>query len=216
MDRLEATRRTAGTFDRASSEFAASRRRPWPSVEMMGSVRGKRVLDLGAGAGRNARHFMEEGAEFVVAADISPGMLDMIGRQEGLFAVRCDAAHLPFVHSAFDAVAFVAALHHLPAGAREEAMSEVARVTSRGGAVLVTVWAPERPPMRSRPAPVEGASGRDILVPWGLSGDRYYHLFSSDELRALINGAGLAVSSLYVERISGTDLGVNLVAVAKK
>jgi SAM-dependent methyltransferase len=216
----EIRRRTARTFDGASVDFDATRRRPWPSVKEMGSLQGKRVLDLGSGTGRNSRHFLEGGAASVVAADVSVGMLRALyqrsGREAGLHAVRCDAMSLPFKDSAFDAVAFIATLHHVPEEeGRERALREVRRVTSAGSVVLITVWAPSGLPKGARPAS-GGGGEKDIYVPWGKEGDRFYHLFSPDELRSLVEGAGLSVVSLHHERISRRDLGVNLVAVASR
>jgi SAM-dependent methyltransferase len=216
----EIRRRTARTFDGASVDFDATRRRPWPSVKGIGSLQGKRVLDLGAGTGRYSRYFLESGASSVVAADVSAGMLMVLdrrrGKEQALFTVRCDATNLPFKDSAFDAVAFIATLHHVPEKEeRKRALMEVGRVTSEGGVVLITVWAPRELPKGARPA-VEGGGEKDIYVPWGKEGDRFYHLFSPDELRSLIEEAGLSIISIYHERISHRDQGVNLVAVASR
>jgi SAM-dependent methyltransferase len=216
----EIKRRTARTFDGASIDFDATRRKPWPSVKGIGSLQGKRVLDLGAGTGRYSRYFLDGGAASVVAADISVGMLMALGRrrqmEQALYAVRCDATNLPFKDLAFDAVAFIAALHHVPdEEARERALREVRRVTSEGGVVLITVWAPSELPKRARPAGERGGE-KDIYVPWGEEGDRFYHLFSPDELRSLVEGAGFSVVRLYHERTSHRDLGINLVAIAMR
>lgn len=220
MEPAEARRRTTSTFDKASLGFDSARRRPWPSIGEMGDLTGKGVLDLGAGTGRNSRHFIEGGAAFVVAADLSAGMLKVLaGRESGgkyICCVRCDAAGLPFADSAFDAVAFIAALHHLPdTNGRRDALREAGRVVRRGGTVLITVWSPREMPKGARPAP-GGGGAADMLVPWSGEGERFYHLFSPEELRALVEGAGLRVVRLFHEQVSRRGVGVNLVAVASK
>jgi ubiquinone/menaquinone biosynthesis C-methylase UbiE len=213
-------KRTERTFDVASSDFDSTRRDPWPSVKEIGNLKGKRVLDLGAGTGRNSKHFLDGGAS-VVAADISLGMLRVLGRkflsQHGVDMLRCDATSLPFPDSVFDAVAFIAVLHHIPDnGGRRRALEEVARVMVFGGVVLVTVWAPKEVPKGARGVAAEGGSGSDIFVPWAGKGERYYHIFPPGELRELIEGAGLRVEKLYHEQVSRRRLGSNLVALASK
>ncbi len=211
------SRRTVRTFDAAAEDFNASRHRPWPSIEDMGSVKGKRILDLGAGAGRNYRHFSEKGAGLVVAADLSMGMLRTLMAEgaDNPICVRCDARRLPFIDSVFDGVSFIATLHHIPDDAgRHEAAKEVIRVLTPGGVALITVWAPESKPRGVMPAMAGG--GADIRVPWARIGERYYHIFTPDELRTLVQAAGLSVVKMYKERVSKREVGVNLVLVARK
>jgi ubiquinone/menaquinone biosynthesis C-methylase UbiE len=220
LEERDLRKRTTRTFDKASGEFDAARPGPWPSIKEMGSLTGKRVLDLGAGTGRNSGYFLESGAS-VVAADVSMGMLRVLARKAGagqpIDLVRCDAVSLPFEDSVFDAVAFIAALHHIPdGGGRRVALGEVERVTVDGGVVLITVWAPRERPKGAREAVSDGGRGKDICVPWADKGERYYHIFSPDELRALLVEAGFSVMKIYNERVSKHGVGANLVAIATK
>ncbi len=220
LERREISKRTARTFDGASRDFDSARPGPWPSIKELGSLRGKRVLDLGAGTGRNTGYLLDRGAA-VVAADISLGMLNVLGRkigmEQGISLVMCDAMNLPFRDSMFDAVAAIAALHHIPdAEGRRGALEEVYRVTVKGGVVLITIWAPRELPKGARPADSGGGSVKDIYVPWANEGERYYHMFSADELRLLMEDAGLSVMRLYHEQVSRRGVGTNLVAIASK
>jgi len=220
LEGREARKRIERTFDRAAEDFDCARRLPWPSIEEMGSLEGKLVLDLGAGTGRNSRHLQELGAS-VVAADVSAGMLGVLRRKpgagQGIQAVRCDAMSLPFQDSVFNAVAFVATLHHIPySSGRRAAVVEVKRVNANGGMALITVWAPQELPRGARSAG-GGCGGKgDICVPWAGKGERYYHIFDAEELRALLVEAGLSVAKLYREQVSSRGVGTNLVAVASK
>lgn len=216
----EINKRTAETFDWASGDFDSARPGPWPSIDEMGSLSGKRILDLGAGTGRNSDHFLQGGAS-VVAVDVSLGMLRVLGRKTGaekpIHLLRCDATSLPFRDGSFDGVAFIAALHHLPDHkGRRRALGEVERVTAHGGVVLITVWAPPELPKGAKILASCGGTDRDILVPWAGRGGRFYHIFSPSELRTLLSEAGLTLTKVFHERVSKRALGTNLVAVATK
>ena len=105
---------------------------------------GQEVLDVGAGDGNFALACAFEGAS-VVAADISPGMVER-GRArseaEGydIEWVEGDAEDLPFEDDRFDCVgsAFGAFIAPRP----EVAARELFRVTKPGGTVGMTVWTP--------------------------------------------------------------------------
>ena len=81
-------------------------------ARLLGSVRGKRLLEIGAGAAQCSRYAARRGAR-VVATDISGGMLRQgadlnvhFTQTSGLTVplVQCDAASLPFADGSFDAV----------------------------------------------------------------------------------------------------------------
>ncbi|MEU7902475.1 class I SAM-dependent methyltransferase [Actinoplanes sp. NPDC049118] len=116
-------------------------------ARLLGEVRGKRILELGAGAAAGARWLDGQGAD-VVALDLSAGMLrhaqaaaDRCGVQVPL--VQADALALPFATSAFDVActAFGAIPFVADSGA---AMKEVARVLKPGGLWVFSVTHPMR------------------------------------------------------------------------
>ncbi|HPC28272.1 MAG TPA: methyltransferase domain-containing protein [Candidatus Methanomethylicus sp.] len=112
-----ASRDAMDAYDCIAQDFKAARRRAWPSIKEVGNCAGMTVLDLGAGAGRNAVALAEADAALVVAADISIGMLEGMvseGRHlDRIMPVLCDAMALPFREGAFDAAVCIAMIHHI-------------------------------------------------------------------------------------------------------
>lgn len=215
-------------FDRIAHEFHHSRRTPWPSLKEIGDCRDRRVLDLGAGTGRNARRLVEWGASLVVAADTSVEMLKVLQKNtdkrvgELIHPVRCDALYLPFTPSSFDRVAFIATIHHIPRrDNRGSAMREVTRVTADGGKVLVTAWVLfQRRFLRQAPRlimrKVRGGEVGDVYISWGKDAQRFYHLFTLGELKGAVKASGLSILKAYGERVSSRMLPENWVVVAQK
>jgi SAM-dependent methyltransferase len=99
-------------------------------------VAGALVLDLGAGTGAVSRVVAAAGGR-PVAVDLAAAMLLHDRRRRPPAAVG-DACALPFRTGAFDAVAGAFCLNHVPDPDR--ALSEAARVTRPGGAVLASVF----------------------------------------------------------------------------
>ncbi|WP_372338984.1 class I SAM-dependent methyltransferase [Actinoplanes sp. RD1] len=116
-------------------------------VRLLGDVRGKRVLELGAGAAAAARWLDGQGAE-VVAMDLSAGMLRQAragAERSGVEVplVQADALALPFATDAFDIV--FTAFGAIPFVADSAAvMREVARVLRPGGRWVYSLTHPMR------------------------------------------------------------------------
>lgn len=214
-------------WDEVAEDFSAKKRRPWPSLSDLGSCKGERVLDLGAGSGRNTAEFVKQGAGHVVAADISAKMLSIMMRtasvRSGIVdAVRCDAVHLPFRSGVFSVVAAIALIHHVPKKRnRLTAMKEVYRVAAPGGRVLVTAWA--RGQLRfAKKIPsmlktkLKGGEFGDACISWGKKVDRFYHLFSKKELEETVMDAGFRIERSHGEKIRSKLFVENWVVLCLK
>lgn len=106
-------------------------------IEWMGDIKGKKVLDLGSGAGESAVYFALQGAH-VTASDISPEMLEVVKKVGQLHGVEVDtlvtsADRIPVADSTFDIVHAANLLHHVDVF---KTIEEVKRVLKPGGKFL--------------------------------------------------------------------------------
>lgn len=86
-------------------------------LSQLGSLKGKRILDLGCGAGEGAVYFALQGAESY-AFDISPGMVEVARTLSQKYGVQvkfvvAEAGRLPYPDQFFDLVFGNGVLHHV-------------------------------------------------------------------------------------------------------
>lgn len=110
-------------------------------IRKLGDIRGKKILELGCGAGEASVYFSKKGGD-VVATDISNGMLGIVKkvaqRHNVSLQTRQICSHkIDFDDETFDMVYAANLLHHVDI---ESAVKEAHRVLKRGG-VFVS-WDP--------------------------------------------------------------------------
>ena len=92
-----------------------------------------RVLEVGAGTGKNLRHYGEDAA--IVASDLSPGMLGRLRARASASTasrlVAADVEDLPFRAGTFDAVVASCVFCSVPDPMR--GLGEIRRVLKDGG-----------------------------------------------------------------------------------
>jgi SAM-dependent methyltransferase len=175
-------------------------------LEVLGPLQGRRVLEVGAGAGQGARWVAGQGAT-VVATDLSAAMIRQ-GRAIDAAAplpvpfAQCDALALPFGEATFDlvftaygAVPFVADTGRL--------MREVARVLRPGGRFVFSTTHPVRWAFPDDPGPggltvTQSYFDRTPYVEADADGEATYvehHRTLGDRVRELV-GAGLVLVDL--------------------
>jgi len=104
--------------------------------------RGKRVLEVGAGVGTDARNIIGRGG-ICTGINVDQGSTEATSRALHVFclpgtALQCDATSLDFPDGAFDVVYSFGVLQHIPEVGK--AVAEIHRVLRPGGEVLAMVY----------------------------------------------------------------------------
>ncbi len=155
--------------------------------KLAGDVRGRSVLDVACGDGAYSISACKRGAR-VVALDRSPGMLEAARRRaedcrESIEFCQAAAEALPFYADAFDTVIAVTTLCFVKDP--QPTIQEAVRVLRPGGSLIVgelgrySVW----------------AVGRKIRGWLGSCTWRGVHYWTFQDLRELVEGAGLRIHS---------------------
>ena len=103
---------------------------------------GKRVLEIGAGVGTDARQLIGRGAVYT-GINVDRGSTEATAQALRAFslsgnAVQCDATSLGFRDGTFDVVYAFGVLHHIPDV--RKAVAEIRRVLKPGGELLLMLY----------------------------------------------------------------------------
>jgi len=123
-------------------------------MPLVGEVKDKKVLDVGAGTGRLSLRLAKEGGQ-VTALDASPEMLLILSQKnKNIETVVGDAESLSFADSSFDVVVASFLIVHLKN--LDSFFNEVYRVLKDGGIFLVTnINQKEAPPVKTQTAEIK-------------------------------------------------------------
>lgn len=130
------------------ADIAEARYKLEPYIEELAdfpSARGKRVLEIGVGAGADFVRWCRE-ASFVNGVDLTTAAIELTRERTRLAGLEryelqvADAENLPFADATFDIVYAYGVLHHSPDTAA--AFREVARVLKPGGTFRGMVYQP--------------------------------------------------------------------------
>ncbi|HKS70429.1 MAG TPA: class I SAM-dependent methyltransferase [Ktedonobacterales bacterium] len=149
------------------------------------------VLDAGCGPGRDARVLAAYGLP-VLGVDLSQGMLDEAGERTArrlptgfVRYALMDLRRLELPDASCRGVWAAASLLHLPKRVASRAMAELARVLRPGGPLALF--------LKRR----EGEQAEEEMQPYPFgevtTAPRFFAYYTPDEVRALVEGAGLEV-----------------------
>ena len=166
-------------------------------LTLLPEVKGKKILDVGAGTGRVSLPLALAGAQ-VVALDVSEKILEILKRKnKKIQTVIGEAESLPFEDASFDIVASAFLIVHLKE--LKIFFDEVYRVLKPGGLFLVSNINQKEPPV------VKTREG-DIQI------KSYYH--RPEKVREILSD--LAFSIEQEEFIYENEVWINQILLAKK
>lgn len=115
---------------------------PFGRLIPFGSLKGKRVLEIGCGMGSHAQLLAQAGAD-LTAIDLTPRAVEVTSRRLSNIGLKAevrvmDAEHLEFPDKEFDFVWSWGVIHH--SADTEQIVKEISRVTKPGGEVRLMVY----------------------------------------------------------------------------
>lgn len=118
----------------------------WLGSTGLDTFRGKRVLDVGCGMGRNPHWYLKSGAASVLAVDVDEGSLGAARRNLASFSnarvESCSAYDLdPSRNGTFERVTCIGVLHHL--ATPEDALQRLWSCVAPGGDLILWCYAKE-------------------------------------------------------------------------
>ncbi len=113
-----------------------------PEFACFNDWKGKKVLEVGCGAGTDLLSFARGGA-LVTGLDLSPHSANLTCNRLRLYncdgdIINSDAENLPFKDNSFDLVYSWGVLHHTPD--TQKSISEIYRVVKPGGSICIMLY----------------------------------------------------------------------------
>ncbi|OYT36046.1 hypothetical protein B6U91_01990 [Candidatus Pacearchaeota archaeon ex4484_71] len=136
------------------------------------NLKGRRILDIGSGPGRDSIRFKQRGFH-PVCIDISKTMIELC-KNKGLEAYEMNMENLDFDNNSFDGVWAYTSLLHLPKSRIKNAIKEIKRVLKPGGILYLGM----------KEGNSEGFEKREHYP----NHKRYFALYPKEEIEKLISG----------------------------
>ena len=141
--------------------------------------------------------------------DISSEMLKLASEKAKGMGVNYEIIHspmevIPKADEFFDYAICISALHCVPGEEnRKKAISELYRVMKKGGKVYIGVWneASKRFVRKTR------KGQKEHLIGWQDKGQRYYYLYSEEEIHNQFKEAGFEIVSSH-----NSEMMINFIA----
>jgi tRNA (uracil-5-)-methyltransferase TRM9 len=174
-------------YDKIASKFDHTRFSYWKAVKVFLDDIPKYsiVADVGTG---NGKYLSYRNDITVIGNDMSDNLLNIIShKNKEANILRANALYLPYRSLIYDATISIAVLHHISTiEARCKFIEEIIRILKPLGKCLITVWAREQPIKSSW----KDIGNNDFFIPWvdkDETYNRYYHLFTYDEISSLFS-----------------------------
>jgi ubiquinone/menaquinone biosynthesis C-methylase UbiE len=142
-------------------------------------LKGKKILDVGCGVGRDVEYLMEDGFD-VIGIDISKNMISEAKKNvpKGKFIIM-DFRKMKFKDKSFDGIWSMASLQHIDRREIINVLKEFNRVLHNGGILYLAVY--------------EGEGEKEIVKPEYNNELRHVYLYKKDEMEKYLEDAGFKI-----------------------
>ena len=150
------------------------------------------VLDLGSGSGRHLTK-IPNGKMYLV--DFSNKMIDLAKKKAKKLKINAEfevaeITKLPFEDNFFDSAICISSLHCLQPKDHKKAIKELHRVMKPKSKMLIGVWNFNSKRFNQK-------KGKEKLIKWRDKGERYYYLFTKEEIHNLFKKTGFKILSSH-------------------
>ena len=158
--------------------------------DFISKLPGKKVLDIGCGAGRDVQYFKEEGLD-VIGIDISDGLLEEAKQRfPDCKFEKMDMLNLKLLESSFDGAWVMASLADIPKKDVLNALENIRKVLNANGVVYIAVK--------------EGDGEQLIEKKQYENSPRFYSFYRKQELEDYLKKANFNVIASTVSDDEGT------------
>lgn len=208
--------KTREDYNRIAEQFSRSREFVWEELNYLAKYAedGDKVLDIGCGNGRLLQIFKNKKIDYTGIDSSEKLIVIAKEKHSSVKFLTADALNLPFEDNSFDKVFSIAVLHHIPSKElRLKFLEEAKRVLKPNGLLVLTAWYFWREwhawqsligsftPKLFRLSKLDF---KDIWEPWKrMRIDRYYHCFTINELKHLVEKAGFTVREIGILQKAG-------------
>mgnify|MGYP000641173120 CR=1 FL=1 len=145
------------------------------------NLKGKKVLDLGCGPGRDAKYLSEKGFS-VVGVDLCERFLEMarLNAPKAEFR-KMDLRNISFPESSFDGVWAAASILHIPKKEAISAIKEMAKILKQGGVIYISL--------------LKGRGEKYTELEFG--NGRFFAYYEKEEIERLLAENGFEIIETY-------------------
>lgn len=202
--------KTKEDYNLIAEEYASTRHFTWDIENLVQYVSSReKILDLGCGSGRLLEILKNRNINYF-GIDGSKNLIEIAKKNYPAFKFQvADVLSLPFPNNSYDKIFSIRVLMHIPSEEFQlQFLKEAKRVLKTGGLLILTAWYLWR--LRSKRnfllmvknafLKIIGKSKLDFgdaLIPWGKKAMRYYHYFTTGELKKLTEKSGLKVKKIW-------------------